>query len=207
MPPMFPGKRIAPAADRNKEAIAEVLAQVLPPAGLVLEVASGTGQHAAFLAGRFPGCTFQPTDRDEAALASVTAWQAEAALPNLRPPLPLDAASDRWPVTGAAAVVCINMIHIAPWAACLGLLRGAARILSAGDPLILYGPFSIDGDFTAPSNIAFDQRLRAEDPAWGVRELREVERAARAVGLALEQIVPRPANNHVVVFRVSGRTP
>src|SRR3954465_6108135 len=108
MPPMFPGKRIAPAADRNKEAIAEVLAQVLPPAGLVLEVASGTGQHAAFLAGRFPRCIFQPSDRDEAALASVTAWQAEARLPNLRPPLLLDAASDHWPIAAAAALLCIN---------------------------------------------------------------------------------------------------
>jgi SAM-dependent methyltransferase len=204
---MFPAKRTAPAAERNREPIAEVLATVLPPAGLVLEVASGTGQHAAFLAGRFPGCTFQPSDLDDGNLASVAAWRAEADLPNLLPAVRLDAASDDWPVTSAAAVLCINMIHIAPWAACLGLLRGSARILPPGGPLVLYGPYSIDGDFTAPSNVAFDQRLREEDPRWGVRELREIERAAGAVGLALERVVPRPANNHVVVFRLSGRTP
>jgi SAM-dependent methyltransferase len=192
-------KRVAPAADRNKEPIAEVLAEVLPPAGLVLEVASGSGQHAAFLAGRFPGCTFQPSDRDPDALASIAAYAAEVALPNLRPPLPLDAAADDWPVSRADVVLCINMIHIAPWAACLGLLRGAARILPPGAPLVLYGPYAIDGALPAPSNVAFDQRLRGEDPAWGVRELREVERAA--AGLTLERVVPRPANNHLVVFR------
>jgi SAM-dependent methyltransferase len=203
---MFPAKRTAAAADRNKEPIAEALAQVLPPAGLILEVASGTGQHAAFLAGRFPGCAFQPSDLDEGALASVAAWRAEAALPNLRPPIRLDAASEGWPIAAADAVLCINMIHIAPWAACLGLLRGSARILPAGGPLVLYGPYAIDGDFTAPSNVAFDQRLRAEDPAWGVRELRDIERAAAAAGFALERMVPRPANNHLVVFRLGGRT-
>jgi hypothetical protein len=193
-------KRHAPAAERNKEAIAEVLVEVLPAAGLVLEVASGTGQHAAFFAGRFPALTWQPSDQDDEALASIAAHRADAALANLRAPVRLDVTGE-WPLERADAVLCSNMIHIAPWAACLALLRGAARILSAGAPLVLYGPYSIDGDFTAPSNIAFDERLRAEDPAWGVRELREVERAAASEGLRLERVVPRPANNHVVVFR------
>jgi SAM-dependent methyltransferase len=193
-------KRIAPAAERNKMAIAEVLAEVLPPSGLVLEVASGTGQHAAFFAARFPDLLWQPSDRDDAALASIAAHREEAALPNLRAPLRIDAAAD-WPLASADAVVCINMIHIAPWAACLGLLRGARRVLPGGAPLVLYGPYAIDGDFTAPSNVAFDRQLRDENPEWGVRELRDVEKAAAGEGLHLERYVPRPANNHVVVFR------
>jgi cyclopropane fatty-acyl-phospholipid synthase-like methyltransferase len=194
-------KRLAPAAERNKQAIAEVLAEVLPPAGVVLEIASGSGQHSAFFARAFPALTWQPSDLDAEALASIEEYRVEAGLSNLRSPVRLDAASDQWPAGQIDAVMCINMIHIAPWAACLGLLRGAARILPAGGPLVLYGPYSIDGDFTAPSNIAFDQRLRGENPEWGVRELRDIERAAALVGLALDRCVPRPANNHVVVFR------
>jgi hypothetical protein len=198
-------KRMAPAAERNKEAIAEVLAEVLPPSGVVLEVASGSGQHAVFFARRFPALTWQPSDLDPAALASIAAHRDEAALPNLEPPLTLDASSEHWPAVAVAAVVSINMIHIAPWAACLGLLRGAGRLLPAGAPLVLYGPFAIDGDFIAPSNVHFDQRLRAEDPRWGVRELRDVQRAAEGAGLGLDRVVPRPANNQVVVFRAGGR--
>jgi SAM-dependent methyltransferase len=194
-------KRIAPAADRNKTAIAEVLREVLPEAGLVLEIASGSGQHAAFFARTFGALTWQPSDLDPGALASIEAYRAEEALPNLRPPVRLDAASDEWPVARVDALVCINMIHIAPWTACLGLLKGAGRLLPPGGPLVCYGPYSIDGDFTAPSNVAFDQRLRGENPQWGVRELRDIERAATEAGLTLECCVPRPANNHVVVFR------
>jgi SAM-dependent methyltransferase len=200
-------KRVAAAADRNKEAIAEVLAEVLPRSGLVVEVASGTGQHAAHFAARFPAVTWQPTDLSPEARASIEAYRGELGLPNLLSPLPLDAAGAAWPVARAEAVLCINMIHIAPWAACLGLLRGAGRILPVEAPLVLYGPFAIDGDFTAPSNVAFDQRLRGEDPAWGVRELREVERAALEAGLRLDRVVPRPANNHVVVFRRAATVP
>jgi hypothetical protein len=196
-------KRVAPAAERNREPIAEVLAEVLPAAGVALEIASGSGQHAAFFAAAFPSLTWQPSDLDPDNLASIEAYVREAGLPNLRPPLRLDAAADGWPVVRVDAVVCINMIHISPWSACLGLLRGAGRVLPEGHPLVLYGPFAIDGDYTAPSNVAFDQRLRQENAAWGVRELREVERAAAQVGLALERVVPRPANNHVVVFRRS----
>src|SRR4051812_40200900 len=136
-----PMKRVAPAAERNRTAIAEILQEVLPPSGLVLEIASGSGQHATFFARTFPALTWQPSDRDEAALASVAAYRDEETLANLREPLRVDAAADEWPIARADAVVCINMIHIAPWAACLGLLRGAARILPAGAPLVLYGPF------------------------------------------------------------------
>jgi hypothetical protein len=194
-------KRVAPAAERNRLAIAEVLQEVLPPSGLILEIASGSGQHATFFAQTFPALTWQPSDVDPDARASIAAYRSEGGLPNLQAPLRLDASEADWPIARADAVVCINMIHISPWAACLGLLRGAARVLPPAGPLVLYGPFSIDGDFIADSNIAFDQRLRAENPLWGVRELRDVQRAAADEGLRLDRCVPRPANNHVVVFR------
>lgn len=195
-------KRIAAAADRNKPFIAQVLSTVLPPSGLVLEVASGTGQHAAFFAERFPHLSFQPTDFDAEARASIAAWVEEAALPNLRPPLALDATQPAtWPLATADAVLCVNMIHIAPWAACLGLLDGAARVLPPGGPLILYGPFHVDHRPTAPSNADFDASLRSRDPSWGVRDLGDVADAARARGLELEQAVDMPANNKTVILR------
>ena len=194
-------KRFAPAADRNKGAILEVLQKELPARGLVLELASGSGQHSAFFAAHSPDHLWQPTDSDPEALASAQAYAAEARLPNLRPPLLLDARSETWPIELADAVVCINMIHIAPWAACLGLLRGASRILPSHGPLILYGPFSIHGDFTSASNVEFDRGLRAQNEEWGVRELDDIERSAAEVGLELDKVVPRPANNHVVVLR------
>jgi hypothetical protein len=194
-------KRLAPAAERNKEAIAEVLAEVLPAAGLVLEVASGTGQHAAFFAGRFPALTWQPSDRDDAELASIAAHRAEAGLANLEAPVRLDVTGE-WPLAHAAAVVCINMIHIAPWAVCEGLMRGAGRLLTARAPLVLYGPFRFDGAFSAPSNADFDRRLRAQDAAWGVRDVSDVTRLALEAGFERERVVVRPANNHVIVFRL-----
>jgi SAM-dependent methyltransferase len=194
-------KRFAAAAERNKEPTLAVLREVLPNAGIVLEIASGTGQHAAYFADALRPLIWLPSDRDPEAVASIAAYRAEADLDNLAEPLLLDAESDPWPLKKADAVVCINMIHIAPWSSCLGLLRGSARLLEEGAPLVFYGPFRIDGDFTAPSNAAFDQKLRGENPEWGVRELREVEAAASGFGLILDRIVPRPANNHVVVFR------
>lgn len=195
-------KRIAAAADRNKPFIAQVLSTVLPPSGLVLEVASGTGQHAVFFAEQFPHLTFQPTDYDAEARASIAAWVEEAARPNLRPPLALDATLPAtWPITAADAVLCVNMIHIAPWSAGLGLLDGAARVLPPGGPLILYGPFHVDHRPTAPSNADFDASLRARDPAWGVRDLGDVAEAAKARGLELAQVVDMPANNKTVIFR------
>jgi len=194
-------KREAPAAERNKEAIVEILREALPAHGLVLEIASGSGQHAAFFARVLPNLVWQPSDTDPGALGSIRIYCEEANLDNLRSPLLLDASASAWPIDRADAVVSINMIHIAPWTACLGLLDGSARLLSPDAPLILYGPFVIDGDFVAPSNVEFDRRLRGENAAWGVRELREVERAAEARGFRLDRVVARPANNQVVVFR------
>jgi Protein of unknown function (DUF938). len=189
----------APATERNRAPILEVLRRVLPPQGLVLEVASGTGQHAVAFAEALPHLTWQPSDPDPQLRASIQAWSASAGLGNLRDPLDLDAAARNWPLDRADAVVCINMIHIAPWAAGLGLLDGAARLLPAGAPLLLYGPFMRDGRHTAPSNAAFDDNLKARNPAWGVRDLGEVERAA--AGFTLAEVVEMPANNLTVVLR------
>jgi hypothetical protein len=194
-------RRHAPATGRNRDAILAVLRRVLPPEGLVLEVASGTGEHATYFAPRLPHLRFQPTERDPALMGSILAWSAEAAAPNLLPPLALDAAAGQWPVDEAAAILCINMIHIAPMAACEGLLRGAARLLPPDGPLYLYGPFRIGGRHTAPSNESFDAQLRAQDPSWGVRDLDEVGGLAAAAGLALEETIAMPANNLSVIFR------
>jgi SAM-dependent methyltransferase len=194
-------KRDAPATERNRRPILDVLRPLTRDGALVLEVASGTGQHAAFFSGELPQVVWQPTDADAASLPSIEAWRAEAAHPNLRAPLVLDASADAWPVTHADLVVAINMIHIAPWAACEGLVRGAARVLPAGGVLFLYGPFRIGGELPAPSNVAFDASLRGRDPAWGVRELTEVTALAAAQGLLREAVVAMPANNCSVVFR------
>jgi SAM-dependent methyltransferase len=191
----------APATLRNREFILDVLRSILPERGLVLEIAAGTGEHASFFAERLPGLVWQPSDVAPVALASIEAYRTEAGCDNLRPPLALDVCSDEWPLAEPAhAIVCINMIHIAPWAACAGLVRGAARALRPGGALYLYGPFRIGG-FTAPSNEAFDLSLRARDPAWGVRDLDEVTALAADSGLAQELVIPMPANNHSVVLR------
>ncbi|HKP33522.1 MAG TPA: DUF938 domain-containing protein, partial [Sphingomicrobium sp.] len=179
-------RRSAPAALRNREPIAAVLAEWLPARGTVLEIASGTGEHAAYFAERFPELDWQPSDLHADALASIAAWRAKAGLPNLRAPLALDAASTDWPVERADAVLSINMVHISPWAAALGLLDGAARLLAAGSPLILYGPWLKDGVPTAPSNLDFDADLRRRDPAWGLRRVEDFAAVAEARGLRLE---------------------
>jgi hypothetical protein len=192
----------APAVARNREPILAVLSRVLPATGLVLEVASGSGEHAAFFAAALPLLTWQPSDADPRARASIAAFRDAGAPPNLLPPVALDAsAAAEWPVVGAAAVVCINMIHIAPWSACEGLMAGAARILPLGGVLYLYGPYKEEGRHTAPSNAAFDADLRARDPRWGVRDLAEVIALARRHGLAHRETVAMPANNRSVVFR------
>lgn len=190
-------RKHAPATLRNRGAIAEVLRGLLPPAGLVLEIASGSGEHVAYFAEEFPALDWQPSDPDATALASIAAWSA--GLRNVRLPLMIDAAADVWPVAAADALLCINMVHIAPWAATLGLLAGARRLLAPGGPLILYGPFLQSDVPTAPSNAAFDASLRARDPAWGLRALEEVAAAAR--DFTLEQVIAMPANNLVVVLR------
>lgn len=192
----------SPAADRNKDAILAVLARVLPPEGLVVEVASGTGQHAVHFAARLPTIRFQPTESDPTALASIAAWARAAGAPaNLLAPVALDAAAETWPVAAAEAVLCCNMIHIAPWDACRGLMRGAARLLGPGGMLVLYGPYKIGGRHTAPSNEAFDRSLRMQDPAWGVRDLETVIAEAEANGFVHVETVAMPANNQTVIFR------
>lgn len=198
---MADARRFAPAAARNRGPILEALRGRLPTSGLLLEVASGSGEHAVHLAAAFPALTIQPSDPDPEARASIAAWAAETGLPNIRPPLALDAAAAAWPVSRADAVLCINMIHIAPWQACEGLVRGAARLLPPGGPLILYGPFRRGGAHTAPSNAAFDESLRAQDPRWGVRNLEAVAALAAAEGFAAPEVVPMPANNLILVFR------
>src|SRR5512140_238962 len=192
-------KKSAPAALRNREPIREVLARHLPASGTVLTIAEGTGEHAVHFARNFAALTWQPTDVDPDALASISAWRDEVALPNLAAPIALDVTAPRWPVERADAITCINMVHISPWEATLGLFAGAARVLAPGALLYLYGPYCFDGTFTAPSNEAFDQSLRARDPRWGVRELRDLE--AAAAGFVLREVVAMPANNHSLVFR------
>jgi SAM-dependent methyltransferase len=177
-----------------------VLARELPPSGTVLEIASGSGEHAVAFARAFPQVTWQPTDMDLTALGSIAAWREEAGLPNLAPPVPLDVTST-WPFEHADAIVCINMVHISPWESALALFENAGRILAKGDLLFLYGPYKFDGQFTAPSNEAFDQSLRERDPRWGVRDVRDLSAAAAQHGLALRSTVAMPANNHSLVFR------
>jgi SAM-dependent methyltransferase len=194
-------KRTAPATARNREPIAAVLRQVLPEAGAVLEIASGSGEHAVHFARLFPNLLWQPTDPDPEALESIRAWRDEAGLGNLLEPLRLDAEAGSWPVDSADAMLCVNMAHISPWAATEGLMRGSARLLAAGAPLILYGPFRRAGVPTAPSNESFDASLKARNPEWGLRELEVVEAEAARNGLRLERVFEMPANNLTVVFR------
>jgi SAM-dependent methyltransferase len=189
-----------PHVARNREPILEVLRRVLPPQGLVLEVASGSGEHAAYFAQHLPALSWQPTDPDAAALASIAAHRAAAGAANLLAPLRLDVTSERWPVEQADAVVCNNMIHISPWAATEGLIAGAGRIMRTGGILYLYGPYQIDGRHTAPSNQAFDASLRAQNPLWGVRDLTDVTALAERHGLVLAETVAMPANNLSVIF-------
>ncbi len=194
-------RRQAPAAARNREPILEVLRRVLPERGQVLEIASGSGEHALFFSAALPGLTWQPSDVDPAALASIAAWRDHQGSGNLRAPVALDVCAPAWPVEAADAVVNINMIHVSPWAACEGLMAGAGRLLPAGGVLVMYGPYQVRGVDTAPSNLAFDQSLRSRDPAWGVRWLHDVADAAAAHGLTLAETVTMPANNLTVVYR------
>jgi hypothetical protein len=207
-------KRYAPATLRNRGPIEDVLRELLPDRGTVLEIASGSGEHAVHFAAAFPGILWQPSDADPDCLASITAWSEEAALPNLRSPVALDVRATPWPglagedmragdmrAGGIDAVISINMIHIAPWECCLGLMAGAAAALKEGGFLLLYGPFKLDGRHTAPSNAAFDDQLRARDPSFGVRDAAEVATVAAAQGLTEEKRVAMPANNLSIVFR------
>lgn len=194
-------KPFSPACERNKEPILEVLRRVMPKEGRILEIAAGTGQHAVHFAAAMPGLDWQPSDPDPSALASIAAWAEEAALSNLRPPVQLDAAADNWPFKDLDAVYCANMIHISPWEAGLGLIRNAADALKTGGHLILYGPYKVGGRHIAPSNEAFDQSLRAQNPDWGIRNLDDVALEARRVGFQFAETAKMPANNFTVVFR------
>lgn len=196
------------ACERNREPILRVLEDVfgpLPEGAIVLEIAAGTGMHAVYFAPRFAHLSWQPSDADEAALASIEAWREAEPSPNLRAPIRLDVLSRPWPIDRADAIFNANMIHISPWETCLALFEGAERVLTAeGAPLVLYGPFQIDGAHTAESNAAFDASLRARDPRWGVRDLADVTAVANERGFTRERIVRMPANNLSVVFRRAG---
>lgn len=200
--PPPPGAWTSPATARNRDPILGVLAPRLPAHGLVLEIAAGAGEHAVYSARAFPGLQWRPTDADPEALASIAAWRAAAALPNLLAPLRLDAADPAaWPLDQADAVVAINMVHISPWAASEGLIAGAAQVLPRGGLLYLYGPYLEAGVETAPSNLAFDESLRRRNPAWGLRRLEAVTELAASRGLVLAERIPMPANNLSLVFR------
>lgn len=202
--PWMPGdddaqRKHAPATLRNREPIAEVLQRELPATGKVLEVASGSGEHCVFFAERFTGLVWQPTDPDPGALASIASWCAR--LRNVLPPLALDAASVHWPVDAVDAVLCINMAHISPWEATLGLVAGAQRLLDPGAPLILYGPWRREGVQTVPSNEAFDASLKARDPRWGLRRVEDLDAVAAANAFARSKLIEMPANNLMLVYR------
>ena len=202
--PIPEGGLSAPATQRNREPILEVLRRVLPTQGLVLEISSGTGQHAAFFAAALPAITWQPSDPAPAHLQSIEAWRQSSGISgssNLLPAVFLDVCIAPWPVQQAAAVVNINMIHIAPWEACEALMIGAANLLAPDAPLFLYGPFKRNGEHTSHSNADFDARLRNDDLLWGVRDLEEVQRVATQAGFRLEEVVQMPANNLSLVFR------
>ena len=193
----------APAVARNRDPILAVLRRVLPTRGTVLEVASGTGEHAVHFAAGLPDLTWQPTDCDADALRSIRAHRAAAQLPNLLAPIELDASAPTWPIGHADAVVSINMIHIAPWTAAEGLMAGAGRLLAPGSVLYLYGPFKERGRHTAPSNESFDASLRSHDSEWGVRDVGDVADLAGRHGLELVERVAMPANNLSLIFRAT----
>jgi SAM-dependent methyltransferase len=193
----------SPSAARNRDPVLRALQAILPPRGLMLEIASGTGEHVVHFAKGLPGWRFQPTEFDEISRQSVRAWIAYEGLANIAAPITLDARADVWGVEAASsldAILSLNMIHIAPWAAAVGLFRGAGRLLKPGGLLLLYGPFQENGVHNAPSNAAFDESLRARDPDWGVRDIADLQRLGAENGLTLRERQAMPANNQILVF-------
>ena len=190
-----------PAALRNRDPILSVLKEVFPAAGTILEIASGSGEHARDFAAAFPGVIWCPTDFDERALASIEAYRRLEGSENLRPPVLLDVTDTDWPVAAADAMLCVNMIHISPWQCCIGLMQGAGRTLAPGGLLILYGPFSRGGAHTAPSNAAFDASLKRQNPEWGVRDLDDVAAVGQESGFSLDRVIDMPSNNFCVILR------
>lgn len=201
--PAHGARRSAPAALRNREPIAEVLGDWLPAEGLVLELASGTGEHAVHFAERLPALDWQPSDVHPDAISSIRAWRAAASLPNVREPLIIDASSTDWPIDGADAILSINMVHISPWASALGLIEGSARLLPPGGPLILYGPWLSDEVLTAPTNLAFDADLKRRNAEWGLRRVEDFGAVASQRGLDLVETRTMPANNMMLLLRRS----
>jgi len=200
-PPAASGGLHAAATVRNRQPILEILRRVLPPAGVVLEIASGTGQHVAFFARELPALRWQPSDPSSAHLESIRAWTAASGADNVAAPLQLDVEIAPWPIAHADAISNINMIHIAPWTAAEALFHGAARLLPLAGVLFLYGPFKREGRHTAESNARFDERLRSEDARWGVRDLGDVETLAATAGFGAPEVIAMPANNLSLVFR------
>jgi SAM-dependent methyltransferase len=194
-------RHFAAATLRNREPILSVLRTVLPASGLVLEVASGTGEHIVHFARHMPSLEWQPSDPSATARDSITAWIATEGMTNIRVPLELDVTQSRWPVEQADAILCINMVHISPWAATQGLMRGASRVLTGGGKLYLYGPYRQPGRRLEPSNEAFDRNLRARNPRWGLRDLDAVIQCAADHGLLFERSIEMPANNLSLIFK------
>jgi uncharacterized protein DUF938 len=194
-------RQYAPAAVRNRDFILDVLRDVLPMTGVILEIASGSGEHVVHFARHFPSLVFQPSDPEPEALLSVAAWVKAVQVTNARAPIVLDASQSLWPIASADGIICINMVHISPWDATVGLITGAAAILPPGSPLYLYGPYKRKEFATAPSNEAFNRNLRDRNPAWGLRDLEAVAAIAQSVGFSIPAVTEMPANNLSVVFR------
>ena len=193
-------RQYAPATLRNRDFILDVLRDVLPKTGLILEIASGSGEHIVHFAKNLPSLVFQPSDPDADARLSVAAWVKATDVSNVRSPIALDASNPVWPIASADGIICINMIHISPWEATVGLINGAAAVLPPGSPLYLYGPYISEGFATAPSNQAFDRSLRDRNQNWGLRDLEAVAAIAQSVGFSAPVITEMPANNLSVVF-------
>jgi hypothetical protein len=200
-------RRYAPSSTRNRDPLLQVLKSILPKTGTILEIASGTGEHACYFAPAFGTAIWQPTDTDEIAIASINAHRQADAPANLAPPLHLNVMEPKWHVNAADAVICINMVHITPWTCCENLLRGCAHVLSPGAPLVLYGPFKQNGQHTASTNAEFDQTLRGKNAEWGIRDMTEIAEAGKAHGLMIEDPIPMPSNNFCVILRLKNTTP
>jgi hypothetical protein len=194
-------RQYAPATVRNRDFILDVLRDVLPKTGVILEIASGSGEHVVHFAGNLPSLVFQPSDPEPDALLSIAAWVEAADVANVRAPIVLDASQPAWPIASADGIICINMVHISPWDATVGLIRGAVAILLPGSPLYLYGPYKRKGFATAPSNEAFDRNLRDRNPIWGLRDLEAIAAIAQSAGFSIPDITEMPANNLSIVFR------
>jgi Protein of unknown function (DUF938) len=194
-------RQYAPATARNRDFILDVLRDILPTTGIILEIASGSGEHIVHLARNLPSLVFQPSDPEPDALLSVAAWMKAAEVANVRAPIVLDASRSLWPIASADGMICINMVHISPWDASVGLIRGAAAILPPGSPLYLYGPYKRKGFATALSNEAFDRNLRDRNPIWGLRDLEAIAAIAQSAGFSIPDITEMPANNLSIVFR------